>query len=90
LYYWSRETKGSNAEVDYVIGLDAEVFPLEVKAGTTGSLKSLQIFLATKRSKIGVRISQHQLSLHEKILSVPIYAVSKLTDLIREAVRSQT
>lgn len=90
LYYWSRETKGSNAEVDYVFGQDAEVFPLEVKAGTTGSLKSLQIFLATKRSKIGVRISQHQLSLHEKILSVPIYAVSKLTDLIREAVRDQS
>lgn len=48
LYYWNREKRNLSAEVDYLISLNDQVIPVEVKAGTTGSLKSLQLFIAEK------------------------------------------
>ena len=46
LVYWLREGRRDNAEVDYVIASGAMVIPVEVKAGSTGSLKSLHRFLS--------------------------------------------
>ncbi|MFV0340156.1 MAG: ATP-binding protein, partial [Parachlamydiaceae bacterium] len=45
LYYWHREEKGSSAEVDYLIQHHNEVVPIKVKAGATGTLKSLHLFM---------------------------------------------
>ena len=45
LYYWAREAKSSTAEVDYLVARQGKVFPLEVKAGKSGSLKSLHRYL---------------------------------------------
>ena len=33
LYYWVREAKSSNAEVDYLIPCHSKVLPIEVKSG---------------------------------------------------------
>lgn len=57
LHYWSREAKNSNAEVDYLIQKDNEIYPLEVKAGKTGTLKSLQVFLGTKGKQKAIRLN---------------------------------
>ncbi len=84
LYYWERDKKGSMAEVDYVIQAGSNILPIEVKAGTTGSLKSLAQFLLEKQSPFGIRISQHPLSFHERILSVPLYLIGQLPRLIAE------
>ncbi len=45
LYYWSRAAKSSSAEVDYVVTVDNQILPVEVKSGSAGRLKSLHIFL---------------------------------------------
>ena len=45
LFYWSRDTRGSSAEVDYLIERSGEVIPVEVKSGKSGSLKSLHLLL---------------------------------------------
>jgi len=45
VYYWSRAKKNSTAEVDYLITKDGEIFPVEVKSGPAGKLKSMHIFL---------------------------------------------
>lgn len=82
LYYWDRNKKGAMAEVDYVIQSGSHVLPIDVKAGTTGSLKSLAQFLIEKNTPFGVRISQHPLSFHDKILSVPLYLIKQLPRLI--------
>ncbi len=47
LYYWSREAKRSQAEVDYLIETNGKIFPIEVKSGPSGKLKSLHLFLKT-------------------------------------------
>lgn len=46
LVYWLRQGRTKNAEVDYVVTCGSQVIPVEVKAGSSGSLKSLHQFLA--------------------------------------------
>ena len=45
LYYWHRESRGSQAEVDYLYKRGGDIIPIEVKSGGGTSLKSLHIFL---------------------------------------------
>lgn len=47
LYYWAREAKSSNAEIDYLIEKQGGIIPVEVKSGKGGSLKSLHLLLET-------------------------------------------
>lgn len=82
LYYWEREKKGSQAEVDYTIHFGSTIFPIEVKSGTTGHLRSLRVFLDEKKLDIGIRISQHQLSFHDHILSIPLYMIYELPRIL--------
>lgn len=82
LYFWARDKKGAMAEVDYILQMGSLILPIEVKAGKTGSLKSLTQFLIEKQAPFGIRISQHILSFHDRILSVPLYMISQLPRLI--------
>lgn len=45
LFYWSRDTRGSSAEVDYLLTFNGKIYPIEVKSGAAGSLKSLHMLL---------------------------------------------
>jgi len=56
-FYWLREAKNSNAEIDCIIQLQNEVFPVEIKAGKRGTLKSLHVYLAEKGKKTGIRFN---------------------------------
>lgn len=85
LYFWARESRNSQAEVDYLAPSGGQVFPIEVKAGKTGRLKSLKLFMAEYGCPIGVRISQQPLSFFDQILSVPLYAVSQTPRWVQEA-----
>jgi len=82
LYYWAREARTSNAEVDYLLSAGSKVLPLEVKAGRSGTLKSLHLFLSEYRAPLGIRISQHNRSLENSLLSVPLYAMHTLERMI--------
>ena len=84
LYFWSRDKKSSMAEVDFVVALGSQIIPIEVKAGKTGRLKSLQIFMDEKKSTLGIRISQSPLSLDGKVLSLPIYMVGEIERLLKD------
>jgi predicted AAA+ superfamily ATPase len=81
LYFWAREKKGSMAEVDYVINIGSDIFPVEVKSGKEGKLKSLRMFIENKKSRLGIRFSQDKLSYYDKILSIPIYMVEQMPRL---------
>jgi predicted AAA+ superfamily ATPase len=77
LYYWHREARASNAEVDYLLPLGPEVLPVEVKSGTTGRLLSLRAFLDEKQRQTpyGIRFCGQPCSIHEDLHSYAIYAV---------------
>ena len=75
LFYWAREAKNSSAELDFVCQHDADLVPIEVKAGKTGRLKSLQLFLAEKDKIWGIKISTAPLQYDQPILSIPFYLI---------------
>ena len=79
LFYWHREARSSNAEVDFVIEIDGKVIPIEVKSGDKGHLKSMQLFLQShSKTPYGVRLSSAFLSEHNLVKSIPIYALYSL------------
>ena len=84
LYYWERKQGSSTAEVDFISTYDTHIYPIEVKAGTTGRLKSLQIFLQEKNLKFGVRVSQKPLHYHKGLLSIPLYMLFQLPQLLSQ------
>lgn len=79
LYYWKRDVRGSEAEIDYVIQLGKEIIPIEVKSGKGSTLRSLQLFLEShQHSSYGIRFSTNNYSIHNKIHSYPLYAIAKV------------
>jgi predicted AAA+ superfamily ATPase len=57
LYYWLSTEKHASAELDFVIQHGSKVVPVEVKAGSTGTLKSLHRFMHLKKLSLALRIS---------------------------------
>jgi predicted AAA+ superfamily ATPase len=45
LYYWSREAKSSSAEIDYLIVKNNKIYPVEIKGGAAGKLRSMHLLL---------------------------------------------
>jgi len=76
LYFWHREAKNSNAEVDYVVQQGRQIIPVEIKSGRQGSMQSLHLFLQEKKAPYGVRFSLENFSAYDKIKVYPLYAVS--------------
>ena len=99
LHYWLRHARQGNAEVDYVISHGDWIVPIEVKAGRSGSLKSLLQFAHEKRPPIAVRFDTNPPSVQTirhairtaagtqnvtaRILSLPLYAVETLPRLLQ-------
>jgi len=93
LYYWTREGKSSSAELDYVIDYNNKIYPIEVKAGKTGTLKSLHIFMFEKKLKkalrfstglpsktkvsAGLTIGDSTVEIKYELISLPIYLASE-------------
>ncbi len=99
LFYWLREKKTSSAEVDYLIVSGTSVIPVEVKAGATGRLKSLHVFLNEKGRDFGVRLGSGLPLVNEfdlklpagqrvkgRLLSVPLYLASEVGRLVKELI----
>ena len=96
LHYWQRKKKDTTAEVDYIIQHENQIIPLEVKAGSTGTLKSLQQFMLEKKKSLAVRVNSDFPSLctvnikdsmggsiEYKLLSIPFYLIGQLHRLIK-------
>lgn len=87
LFFWHREKGTNSAEVDYVFPFDGKIIPIEVKAGATGRLRSLQLFLEEKQAHFGLRLSALPLKKEGKILSVPLYLMYRLNELLQQSTR---
>ena len=100
VYYWIREKKNSSAEVDYVISEGTLIVPVEVKAGKSGTLKSLHLFLSEKHRSFGIRFNSDMPSILEsqtalagrpnipyRLLSLPLYMAGQVRRLTRLSIR---
>jgi len=94
LHYWAREARSSSAEVDFVIASNMSV-PIEVKAGKSGTLKSLHLFLKEKPSDTAVRLNadvpsvmdgQHEIANggHKayRLISLPLYMAGQVRRIL--------
>jgi len=78
LFYWQRETKNSQAEVDFLWQKQGKILPIEVKSGKKGSMQSLFLFLDEKQLDRGIRVSQENFEKYGKIDVYPLYAVKNI------------
>jgi len=100
LFYWVREEKTANAEVDFLYQHQNMIYPVEVKAGKTGTLKSMHVYLFEKKLKTGIRLNTDTPSigtfstkvrsgnktgtLTYKLISLPLYMLNQLPRLLNE------
>ena len=80
LYFWQREQRGSQAEIDYLLQIDSQIVPIEVKAGTKGSMQSLHLFMKEKNSVKGIRTSLENFGKLGNIDIYPMYAISNIVE----------
>lgn len=79
LYYWQKERRVGNAEVDYVVQAGNDIVPVEIKAGTRGSMQSMRVFLDSHPAvDHGIRSSLENASTYGNIRVVPLYALGLL------------
>ena len=78
-YYWSAEN--SSGEVDFVLQHSGNVIPLEVKAEENLQAKSLKHFVAGNELPFGVRTSMSDYRRQEKLINLPLYALSQLWEV---------
>ncbi len=80
--YWSREKRGSNAEVDYLAVRNGKIYPLEVKSGASGSLRSLHLMLETyPKCPEGIVLSTRLYDQvpEQELRFLPLYTAAPLT-----------
>ena len=81
IFYWSRERRASNAEVDYLLVRNGRIYPVEVKSGAAGALRSLHLMLQTyPESPAGLVLSSRCYSQlpEQKLIFLPLYCAASL------------
>lgn len=102
LHCWMRRERNSGAEVDFVIAVGPTVVPIEVKAGKTGTLKSMHLFVQEKSRDFALRFNTDTPSLCQaktslgagdqkqfRLLSLPLYLVGQTRRLCRSAMKKE-
>jgi uncharacterized protein len=76
LYYWSSK---NTAEVDFVVALENQILPLEVKAGISKQKKSLRVYGEKFNPPVLSRSILMNFKEDGKIRNYPLYAVYKFS-----------
>lgn len=82
-HFWVREKAQSNAEVDLLYTFKDKIIPIEIKSGSTGTLKSLHQFIEASDHPYAIRFYAGKLNIEKAItpnkkpyllLNLPYYA----------------
>ena len=71
LYYYNFD----KYEIDFLIKIDGNIIPIEVKSGRRTNSKSLNEYIKKYNPKYSIRISTKNFGFENNIKSVPLYAV---------------
>ncbi len=85
LFYWSSK---SDAEVDYILSLHDNIYPIEVKSGMNRNIKSLRSYAQKYNPKLICRISPRNFYHEKNFMNLPLYATFILKQLIKEEEKS--
>jgi uncharacterized protein len=95
LFFWVRQVSKAQAETDYLVPSGEHLIPIEVKSGSSGSMKSMHQFLWRSGAPLGVRLyagpwRDDQLTvrmpdgeLGYRLLSLPLYLAEMVDELVR-------
>lgn len=72
LYYW--QIGSGMYEVDFLINIDGDIIPIEVKANDNVTSKSLKYYVERYKPKYSIRISTKNFGMSNLIKSIPLYA----------------
>jgi len=61
-YFWVREAKNSQAEIDFIFQYEGQVIPIEVKSGNCSTLKSLHLFMDSSKQAVAIRFWNNPVS----------------------------
>ena len=79
--YYSNER--STAEIDFLIESGGDIIPLEVKSGINTKAKSLKTYREKYQPRVSFRASLLPYKEQDGLINVPLYAASRLKDLIQ-------
>jgi uncharacterized protein len=79
-YYWSADN--GKAEIDFLLQLDGQVVPLEVKAEENLKAKSLRVFWEHYQPAHSIRCSMSDYRKQDWMTNLPLYAVHELGSVI--------
>ena len=83
LYYWARDARGSSAEIDYLAVRQGNIYPVEVKSGASGSLKSLHMMLEKYQNcpqGLVLYSDTYKELPEQKITFMPLYCAAIIND----------
>lgn len=98
-HFWVREKTQSSAEVDLVVNYQGKVIPIEIKSGSTGSLKSLHQFIDMSPHPYAIRIYAGKFNIENHttptgkpylLMNLPYYLGTKITEYIEYFVKNFT
>jgi hypothetical protein len=89
--FWVRESTDANAEIDLVIDWQGLVIPIEIRAGSTGKLRSLHEYMDRCPHKLAVRLLANNFSVEIvktpkgkpfQLVNLPIFAATKIREVL--------
>jgi hypothetical protein len=89
--FWVRDKAQSSAEIDLVYRYNSLLIPIEIKSGSTGSMKSLHYFINHVDHNFAVRIYGDKFSIEEhktpegkyfKLMNLPYYLGTLIPEYI--------
>ena len=90
-FFWVRNKKDSDAEVDFVLQHENKVIPIEVKSGHNAKLRSLRLFMESVPHGIAVRVWSQPFSIDEistqngkkfQLINLPFYYAGVLDKIL--------
>ena len=88
-FYWMGnadnplQPKGKS-ELDFVVSLDNQIIPIEVKSGYNVKAQSLRVYRNKYKPELSVRFSLKNLEYNEGLLNIPLYYSFLLKEIINQ------
>jgi len=70
-YYWMTDR---GAEVDFVVQLEGDIIPIEVKSADNTKAKSLNVYIQTNKPMYAIKLSTKNFGFEDGKKTVPLYA----------------
>ena len=90
-YFWTREKANSNAEIDWVIPFGQHLYPVEIKSGASGRLRSLMEFIDRSENPTGFRLLANKFSIEElntisgkefELINLPYFCAGRINSYL--------